>query len=173
MVLEVISERVTFKLGKRNKWQYKKWEDSASDRGKSMCKDPATEKSLGWWRRWKKAPVSEQSQMRLQGRPEDKQQSWKPWLITFILNAPRGCLLVAEMAVYQQCRRLGFSPWVQKILWRRKWLLTPVFLPGKSHGQKSLVGSESDMTEWLTLNTNATRSHWRILNKGNMIQFVF
>ena len=32
---------------------------------------------------------------------------------------------------------------------------------------------ESDMTERLTLNTNATRSHRRILNKGNMIQFVF
>lgn len=47
MVLEVISERVTFKLGKRNKQQCKKWGDSAPDRGKSMCKDPATEKSLG------------------------------------------------------------------------------------------------------------------------------
>ena len=28
----------------------------------------------------------------------------------------------------------------QKISWRRKWQLTPVFLPGKSHGQRSLVG---------------------------------
>jgi len=28
-----------------------------------------------------------------------------------------------------------FSPWVGKILWRRKWQPTPVFLPGKSHGQ--------------------------------------
>ena len=28
----------------------------------------------------------------------------------------------------------------QKILWRRKCQLTPVFLPGKSHGQRSLVG---------------------------------
>ena len=33
-----------------------------------------------------------------------------------------------------QCRRHGFSPWVGKILWRRKWQPTPVFLPGKSHG---------------------------------------
>ena len=39
-----------------------------------------------------------------------------------------------------QCRRLGFSPWVGKITWRNKWQPTPVFLPGKSHGQKSLVG---------------------------------
>ena len=39
-----------------------------------------------------------------------------------------------------RCRRLGFSPWVRKTPWRRKWLPTPVFLPGKSHGQRSLVG---------------------------------
>ena len=34
-----------------------------------------------------------------------------------------------------QCRRLGFNPWVRKVPWRRKWQPTPVFLPGKSHGQ--------------------------------------
>ena len=54
-----------------------------------------------------------------------------------------------------QCRRHkshGFDPWLGKIPWRRKWQLTPVFLPGESHGQWSLVGyshrvSEVDMTE--------------------------
>ena len=46
-----------------------------------------------------------------------------------------------------------FDPWVGKIPWRRKWQSTPVLLPGKSHGQKSLVGyspwgrKELDMTE--------------------------
>ena len=30
--------------------------------------------------------------------------------------------------------------WVRKIPWRGKWQPTPVFLPGKSHGQRSLVG---------------------------------
>ena len=39
-----------------------------------------------------------------------------------------------------QCRRRGFDPWVGKIPWRRKWQPTPIFLPGKSHGQRSLVG---------------------------------
>ena len=39
-----------------------------------------------------------------------------------------------------QCRRHGFDPWVGKIPWRRKWQPTPVFLPGKSHGQRSLEG---------------------------------
>ena len=55
-----------------------------------------------------------------------------------------------------QCRRrkrCRFISWVGKILWSRKWQPTPVFLPGKFHGQGSLVGyspwdrKESDMTE--------------------------
>ena len=33
-----------------------------------------------------------------------------------------------------------FDPWVGKIPWRRAWQPTPVFLPGESHGQRSLVG---------------------------------
>ena len=40
----------------------------------------------------------------------------------------------------RRCRRLQFDPWVQEITWRRKWQPTPVFSPGKSHGQRSLVG---------------------------------
>ena len=39
-----------------------------------------------------------------------------------------------------KCRRPGFDPWVGKIPWRRAWQPTPVFLPGESHGQRSLVG---------------------------------
>ncbi|CAI9180043.1 unnamed protein product [Rangifer tarandus platyrhynchus] len=52
-----------------------------------------------------------------------------------------------------QCRRLRFDSWVRKIPWRRKWQPTPVFLPGESHGPRSLVGyspwgrRESDTTE--------------------------
>ena len=37
-------------------------------------------------------------------------------------------------------RRQGFNPCAGKIPWRRKWQPTPVFLPGKSHGQRSLMG---------------------------------
>ena len=42
-----------------------------------------------------------------------------------------------------QCRRhkkQGFDPWVGKTLWRRAWQPAAVFLPGESHGQRSLVG---------------------------------
>jgi len=43
----------------------------------------------------------------------------------------------------RQCRRYkryGFNPWVRKIPWRRKQQPSSVLLPGKSHGQRSLVG---------------------------------
>jgi len=49
--------------------------------------------------------------------------------------------------------RHSFNPWVGKISWRREWQPTPVFLPGESHGQRSLEGyipfghKESDSTE--------------------------
>ena len=52
-------------------------------------------------------------------------------------------------------RETRFDPWVGKIPWRRKWQSTPVLLPGKAHGQRSLVGyspwghKELDTTEWL------------------------
>ena len=54
-------------------------------------------------------------------------------------------------------RETEFDPWVGKIPWRREWLLTPVFLPGEFHGQRSLAGyspcghKELNMNERLTL----------------------
>ena len=47
-------------------------------------------------------------------------------------------------------------PGLGRFPWRRKWQPTPVFLPGESHGQRSLVGyslwgyEESDTTEQVT-----------------------
>ena len=40
-----------------------------------------------------------------------------------------------QLSVCLQCGRPRFDPWVGK-----KWQSTPVLLPGKSHGQRSLVG---------------------------------
>ena len=60
-----------------------------------------------------------------------------------------------DESVCLQCGRPGFHPWVGKIPWRRKLQPIPVFLPGESHGWKSLVGysprrrKESDTTERL------------------------
>ena len=41
---------------------------------------------------------------------------------------------------HRRCKGRGFGPWVRKIPWRRAWQPTPVFLPGESHGQRSLEG---------------------------------
>ena len=41
---------------------------------------------------------------------------------------------------YRRNRRCSFNPWVGKTPCRRKWQPTPVFWPGKSHGQRILVG---------------------------------
>ena len=70
------------------------------------------------------------------------QYSWASLVAQLVKNLPA-------------IRRPGFDPWVGKIPWRRDRLPTPVFLPGESHGQRSLVGyslwvhKESDTTEWL------------------------
>ena len=83
-----------------------------------------------------------------------------------------------KQAVSQCKKRCGFNPWVGKIPWRRAWQPTPVFLPGESHEQRSLVGyspwryKESNMTEATghtrsssehdpTEETEAQRDEWR------------
>ena len=59
-----------------------------------------------------------------------------------------------------QSRRHRFDPWVGEIPWRRKWQPTPVFLPGESHGERSLVyyspwgWKELDATEGLSVHTH-------------------
>ena len=57
---------------------------------------------------------------------------------TYCLSGLPGWLSGKESTF--QCRRCGFHPWFRKILWKRKWQPTPVFLLGESHGQRSLVG---------------------------------
>ena len=67
------------------------------------------------------------------------------------------CMRAFPMAQQQRIclpiRRCQFNPWVGNIPWKRKWESTPVFMPRKSHGQRSLVRyspwscTESDITE--------------------------
>ena len=51
-----------------------------------------------------------------------------------------GSLSCGAREVRFLCAWLGGNPWVGKIPRRRKWQPTPVFLPGESHGQRSLAG---------------------------------
>ena len=62
--------------------------------------------------------------------------------------------LVAQMVKHPPAmQEPGFNPWVRKISWRRRWKPTPVSLPGKLHGQRTLAGyspwglKELDTTE--------------------------
>ena len=66
----------------------------------------------------------------------------------------------------RRCRRPGFGPWVRSVAWRRAWQPTPVFLPGKPHGQRGLVGCSpwgraclSTHVGWCKDSTESC--HWR------------
>ena len=81
----------------------------------------------------------------------------------------------AELAC--RCRRYkkhGFNTWVRKIPWWWAWQLTPVFLPGESHGQKSwcatvhvVTGSQLDGLEcthtWMHWKFSSTRAEQIVL----------
>ena len=85
-------------------------------------------------------------------REEKSEWRWlqrtKPWAVvrrneTDLLKAtgfPGGARGKEPVCRCRRPERLRFSPWVGKIPWRRKWQPTPVFLPGESHGQRSLAG---------------------------------
>ena len=45
-----------------------------------------------------------------------------------------------EVKNLPEMSRHELNLWVRHIPWRRKWQPTPVLLPGKSHGQETLVG---------------------------------
>ena len=61
-------------------------------------------------------------------------------------------------------KEMSVQSWVGHIPWKREWQPIPAFLPGKSHGQRSLVGyspwghKELDTTEWLTLHFTSPSS---------------
>ena len=71
--------------------------------------------------------------------------SW-PGSFTPLINptghhqASQGCSGKEPACECRRRERCGFDPWVGKIPWRRAGQPTPVFLPGESHGQRSLVG---------------------------------
>ena len=95
-----------------------------------------------------------------------------PWFYFCFVGFPDDS---AVKKIGLQCRRHRFSSWVRKVLWRRTWKPTPVFLPGKSHRQRSLVGyslwgfQESDTTQ----RTLHTCTHFCLVNKLFCTIFFF
>ena len=69
-----------------------------------------------------------------------------------LLLEPRASLVAQMVKNLPAMQETRFDPWVGKMPWKREWLPTPVFLPGRPQGQRSLMGlspwghKESDMT---------------------------
>ena len=63
---------------------------------------------------------------------ENQSHWYKRDYVTVLIfgDSQRGNGMVQMVNHLLQCKRPGFNPWVRKILWRGKWQLTPVFLPG-------------------------------------------
>ena len=102
-------------------------------------------------------------------------------LSTHTCMEQRWASLLAQSSACQY-RRPGFDPRVGKMPWRRKWQPAPVFLPGESHGQRSLAGyslrghKESDMTEqltcaWACMHTHTHTHTHRAREKGSHCSF--
>ena len=96
---------------------------------------------------------------------------WHTYLccVSVTWGFPGGASGKESACLCRRGKRCGFDPRVGKIPWRRTWEPTLVFLPGKSHGQRSLVGyspqgcKESDTTECLSTHTRSLRSYHIIL----------
>ena len=105
---------------------------------------------IPWRRKWQPTPVF------LSGKSPGQRslEGYSPWglkesdmterlsahiyIYTHIcLGLPRWLSGKDSTCLYRRCR---LDPWIRKIPWRRKWHPTPILLPGKSHGQRSLVG---------------------------------
>ena len=62
------------------------------------------------------------------------------WRVRVTRSFPGGLVVKESTCRRGRHRQHGFNPWVRNIPWGRKWQLTSVFLTGKSHEHKSLVG---------------------------------
>ena len=65
----------------------------------------------------------------------------KNCLLSLTLGFPGGASGKTPTCLYKRQKRHGFDS--SKVPWRRAWQPNPVFLPGKSHGQRSLADYSS------------------------------
>ena len=110
-------------------------------------------------------------------------QSPRAWALSLFMRGSRGIDLVwlcrgksvlqssqvtqGKESTYQR-RRLRFGPWIRRTCWRRQWQATPVFLPGKSHGQRRLLGYSpwvhSVGHDWATEHARTHSRMWLVEN---------
>ena len=88
-----------------------------------------------------------------------------------LMGFPGGTVGKESTCQSRRHKRCGFDPWVRTIPWRRKWKPILVFLPGKFHKQRSLVGyspwglKELDTTERMHMHTHV-HTHRQIHKKS-------
>ena len=100
-----------------------------------LAKEMATHSGIPAWRiPWTEEPGGLQS-MGSQTVGHDL-----TFTFTTVVQGFPGASVRNPPAMQETCGGGRFDPWLE-ISWRRKWQPTPVFLPGESHGQRSLVGS--------------------------------
>ena len=83
-----------------------------------------------------------------------------------IIGLPRWTSGEESTCQCMRCKRLRLDLWVGKIPWRRKWQPTPLFLSGKSGGQRSLAGYSPWGHRELGM-TEHTHTHTQIIDICN------
>ena len=106
------------------------WKRASNSLQYSCLENPMNKRSLVGYSPWghKESDMTQHPSM-YADRPRDRNK-WTSWVALVEKTPPASTGDV----------RRGFDLWVRKILWRRVWQPTPVFLPRESHGQRSLVG---------------------------------
>ena len=95
----------------------------------------------------------------------------QPYLVRSLYPRNRTCYLTRRASrwlsgkEFYQYRSYRFSSRVGKILWRRAWQPTPVFLPGESHGQRSLEGN-GNPPQYSCLENPMDRKAWQATVHG-------
>ncbi|XP_055285724.1 phosphatidylinositol 4-phosphate 5-kinase type-1 gamma isoform X4 [Moschus berezovskii] len=104
------------------------------------------------------------------GRPQEETHTEED-LQQITVQVEPTCSVEIVVPKEEDAGRREIDTWVWKMPWRRKWHPTPVFLPGKSHGQRSLwaavhgVPRESDTTEQINNNNTeqqALKQAWHL-----------
>ena len=94
--------------------------------------------------------------------PEPKERTQPSFSLNFLFYIGRQGFPGGWDSQESACNggRPRFDPWVGRSPWRNKWQLTLVFLPGKSHGQRSPVGHSAWKCRELCMEPQRPRQDW-------------
>ena len=94
------------------------------------------------------------------------------WCLTLTQDVSCGASGKELTCQCRRCKRHGLDLWVKKIPWRRAWQPTPVFLPGESLGQRSLVGYSSQGCKELDTTEAIEHTHTHLTQRLKLSGFT-